>query len=51
MSIDKILFGAQGVWGKSEGYPAVSPYEEFEKYRGDLLYYRNIANEGVNVFA
>ena len=31
--------------------PAVIPYEEFEKYREDLPYYRNIANEGVNVVA
>ena len=30
---------------------AVIPYEEFEKYREDLPYYRNIANEGVNVVA
>ena len=31
--------------------PTVIPYEEFEKYREDLPYYRNIANEGVNVVA
>ena len=31
--------------------PAVIPYEEFEQYREDLPYYRNIANEGVNVVA
>lgn len=31
--------------------PAVIPYEEFEKYREDLPYYRNIASEGVNVVA
>lgn len=31
--------------------PAVIPYEEFEKYREDLPYYRNIANEGVNIVA
>lgn len=31
--------------------PAVIPYEEFEKYREDLPYYRNIANEGINVVA
>ena len=31
--------------------PAVIPYEEFEKYRKDLPYYRHIANEGVNVVA
>jgi len=31
--------------------PSVIPYEEFEKYREDLSYYRNIANEGVNIVA
>ena len=31
--------------------PAVIPYEEFEKYREDIPYYRNIANEGVTVVA
>lgn len=31
--------------------PAVIPYEEFEKYREDLPYYRHIANEGENVVA
>ena len=27
------------------------PYEEFEKYRQDLPYYQNIAQEGVVVVA
>ncbi len=31
--------------------PAVIPYEEFEKYREDIPYYRNIANEGITVVA
>lgn len=31
--------------------PTVIPYEEFEKYREDLPYYRNIAQEGVIVVA
>lgn len=31
--------------------PTVIPYEEFEKYREDLPYYRNIAQEGVVVVA
>ena len=31
--------------------PTVIPYEEFEKYRNDLPYYRNIAQEGVVVGA
>ncbi len=29
----------------------VIPYEEFQKYRNDLPYYRNIINEGVEVIA
>lgn len=29
--------------------PAVIPYEEFEKYKNDLPYYRNIQNEGVDL--
>ena len=31
--------------------PTVIPYEEFERYREDLPYYRNIAQEGVVVGA
>lgn len=31
--------------------PAVIPYEEFEKYKNDLPYYRNIQKEGVKVVA
>lgn len=31
--------------------PTVIPYEEFEQYREDLPYYRNIAQEGVVVVA
>lgn len=31
--------------------PAVIPYEEFEKYKTDLPYYKNIADEGVNIVA
>ncbi|HCT92807.1 MAG TPA: toxin [Lachnospiraceae bacterium] len=31
--------------------PTVIPYDEFEKYRKDLPYYRNIAQEGVIVIA
>ncbi len=29
--------------------PTVIPYEEFEQYRNDLPYYRNIATEGVEI--
>lgn len=31
--------------------PTVIPYEEFEKYRNDLPYYKNIASEGVEIIA
>ena len=31
--------------------PTVIPYEEFEKYKNDLPYYRNILKEGVKVVA
>lgn len=31
--------------------PTVIPYEEFEKYKNDLPYYRNIQKEGVKVVA
>lgn len=31
--------------------PTVIPYEEFEQYRNDLPYYRNIAKEGIEVVA
>ena len=31
--------------------PTVIPYEEFEKYKDDLLYYRNIQKEGVKIVA
>ena len=31
--------------------PTVIPYEEFEKSRDDLPYYRNIAKEGVEIVA
>jgi hypothetical protein len=31
--------------------PTVIPFDEFEKYREDLPYYRNIASEGVSVVA
>ena len=31
--------------------PAVIPYDEFERYREQLLYYRNIAIEGLNAVA
>jgi predicted nucleotidyltransferase len=31
--------------------PTVIPYEEFEKYKEDLPYYRNIAREGVQIVA
>ena len=31
--------------------PTVIPYDEFEQYRDDLPYYRNIANEGVRINA
>lgn len=29
--------------------PTVIPYEEFEKYREDLPYYRNIDEEGIEI--
>ena len=31
--------------------PTVIPYEEYEQYRNDLPYYRNIAREGVEIVA
>ena len=31
--------------------PTVIPYEEYEQYRNDLPYYRNIAQEGVKLSA
>ena len=31
--------------------PTVIPYEEYEQYRDDLPYYRNIAREGVEIVA
>lgn len=30
--------------------PTVIPYEEFEKYKDDLPYYRNIQSEGVKIY-
>lgn len=29
--------------------PTVIPYEEYEKYKNDLPYYKNIAREGVKI--
>lgn len=31
--------------------PTVIPYDEYEKYQEDIPYYRNIAQEGVDVIA
>ena len=31
--------------------PTVIPFEEFEKYKNDIPYYRNIQNEGVDIVA
>ena len=31
--------------------PTVIPYDEFEKYREDIPYYRNIEREGVSIVA
>lgn len=31
--------------------PTVIPFEEFEKYKNDLPYYKNIQNEGVDIVA
>lgn len=31
--------------------PTVIPYEEFEKYKNDMPYYRNIQKEGVDIVA
>ncbi|MDY3239649.1 MAG: nucleotidyltransferase domain-containing protein [Anaerovoracaceae bacterium] len=31
--------------------PTVIPYEEFEKYRNDIPYYRNIEEEGIRIVA
>ena len=31
--------------------PTVIPYEEFEKFKTDLPYYRNILKEGVDIRA
>ena len=31
--------------------PTVIPFHEFEKYKNDLPYYRNILNEGVDIVA
>lgn len=31
--------------------PTVIPYEEFERYKNDLPYYKNIQSEGVGIIA
>ena len=31
--------------------PTVIPYEEFERYKNDLPYYKNIQSEGVCIIA
>ena len=31
--------------------PTVIPFSEFEQYKDDLPYYKNIQNEGVNIIA
>lgn len=31
--------------------PTVIPYDEFEKYKNDLPYYRNIQQEGVDILS
>lgn len=31
--------------------PVVIPYDEYERYKDDVPYYRNISQEGVNVVA
>lgn len=31
--------------------PTIIPFEEFEKFKDDLPYYKNILNEGVNLVA
>lgn len=31
--------------------PTVIPFDEYEKYKNDLPYYRNIENEGVEIVA
>lgn len=32
-------------------FPTVIPYQEYEKYRNDIPYYRNIEKEGVSIVA
>lgn len=50
--------GLKEIWDLSEELeveygiivsPTVIPYEEFEKYKTDLPYYRNILKEGVDI--
>ena len=52
--------GLRKVWDESSDLeleygmivsPTVIPFEEFEKYKNDLPYYRNIQNEGVDIVA
>lgn len=52
--------GLKEIWNLSEELemeygiivsPTVIPYEEFEKYKTDLPYYRNILKEGVDIRA
>lgn len=31
--------------------PTAIPYDEFQQYQNDLPYYKNIADEGVEIFA
>ncbi|MCI8891817.1 MAG: nucleotidyltransferase domain-containing protein [Eubacterium sp.] len=52
--------GLKEIWNLSEELeveygvivsPTVIPYEEFEKFKTDLPYYRNILKEGVDIRA
>ena len=57
---ERLQAGLQQVWDQSAELelaygtivsPTVIPLDEFEKYKDDLPYYRNIANEGVEIVA
>ena len=52
--------GLKTIWDKSSNLelkygtivsPTVIPFDEYENYKKDLPYYRNIEAEGVDIFA
>ena len=59
-SREQLQKGLRIIWDKSSDLeieygtiisPTVIPYDEFEKYKEDIPYYRNIAHEGVEISA